>query len=69
MNPRPKILFCVNNLGAGGAERLVIDDINEMLKRGREVRLVTLTPEPKNTISSPATIRPYNFRRIISKLF
>jgi len=42
-----KILFCINNLGVGGAERLVVDDINEMLNRGYHVRLLTLKNEPK----------------------
>lgn len=40
-----KVLVVINNLGVGGAERLVINDINEMLKRGFDVTLLTLKPE------------------------
>ena len=42
-----KILVVINRLGVGGAERLVIDDVNEMLKRGINVRLLTLSPEKR----------------------
>lgn len=41
-----KVLIIINNLGIGGAERLVVDDINEMLRREIDVSLVTLRPEP-----------------------
>ncbi len=45
----PKVLFCINKLGSGsglgGAERLVVDDINEMLGCGIEVRLLTFKEE------------------------
>ena len=40
-----KICIIINNLGMGGAERLVIDDVNEMLRRGMPVKLITLKPE------------------------
>lgn len=40
-----KTLFCINNLGVGGAERLVVDDINEMLRRGFSPRLLTFKNE------------------------
>ncbi len=40
-----KVLIIINNLGVGGAERLVIDDIHELLRRGVEVTLLTLKPE------------------------
>lgn len=41
-----KIIIIINNLGIGGAERLVVDDINEMLRLGIDVTLITLRPEP-----------------------
>ncbi len=51
MDKKPIILFCINKLGSsvglGGAERLVVDDINEMLNRGYSVRLLTLKKESK----------------------
>lgn len=48
MNDKTKILIVINNLGVGGAERLVIDDINEMLARGLDVTLITLKLEKTN---------------------
>jgi len=45
-----KILIIINNLGIGGAERLVIDDINEMIKLGINVKLITLKSEKKATL-------------------
>lgn len=40
-----KILIIINNLGVGGAERLVVEDINEMIERGIDVYLLTLKKE------------------------
>ncbi len=40
-----KILVVINNLGVGGAERLVVDDINEMIDRGLDVHLLTFKKE------------------------
>lgn len=42
---KKKILIIINNLGVGGAERLVIDDTHELLRRGFDVRLLTLKAE------------------------
>lgn len=47
-----KILFIVNNLGVGGSERVVVDDINEMRRQGVDVFLVTLRPEPQKSFLS-----------------
>jgi glycosyltransferase involved in cell wall biosynthesis len=50
-----KILFCINKLGSGsglgGAERLIVDDINEMNRLGYSVRLLTLRNESKFSIA------------------
>lgn len=46
-----KIIIIINNLGVGGAERLVVDDINEMIKRGISVRLLTLKKEYEHSLS------------------
>lgn len=40
-----KILIIINNLGVGGAERLVVEDVNEMIRRGMDVYLLTLKKE------------------------
>lgn len=42
-----KILIVINNLAFGGAERLVVDQINELLRRGVEVELLTLVATVK----------------------
>ncbi len=53
-----KYLIVINNLGIGGAERLVVDDINEMLSRGLDVTLVTLKPEKESkTLSLQCNIK------------
>ncbi|NQV93137.1 glycosyltransferase family 4 protein [Candidatus Kaiserbacteria bacterium] len=44
-----KITIIINNLGIGGAERYVVDSINELLERNVHVELVTLLPEGRNT--------------------
>ena len=53
-----RILIIINNLGIGGAERLTVDDTNEMLRMGVDVRLVTLRPEPKKSLSSELRLKP-----------
>jgi len=40
-----KILIIINDLSTGGAQRIVIDDINEMISRGFLVKLLTLKNE------------------------
>ncbi len=40
-----KILIIINNLGIGGAERLVVDEIHELIRVGADVTLITLAPE------------------------
>ncbi len=51
-----KILIVINNLGVGGAERLVVDDINEMLRRGISVCLLTLKKESFFSLSDDCAI-------------
>lgn len=45
------ILIIINNLGIGGAERLVVGQIKEMVRLGHRVSLVTLAPEPQKTFA------------------
>jgi len=67
-----KILVVINRFGVGGAERLVVDDINEMLRRGIDVRLLTLVPERlSNSIALDCCItsekwKTINFRNLLS---
>ena len=51
-----KILIVINNLGVGGAERLVIDDLNELLRQGASVRLLTLKNESPFSLSADCAI-------------
>lgn len=51
-----RVLICINNLGVGGAEKLVIDDINEMLKRGLPICLLTLKREPVSSLAEKCLI-------------
>ena len=44
-----KILIIINNLGIGGAERLVVDDINEMTSMSLDITLITLKQEPRES--------------------
>ncbi len=47
-----KILIIINNFGVGGAERLVIDDANELLNRSDiDFKIITLKKEGKNSLS------------------
>ncbi len=45
MKENRPIVFMINVLRIGGAERLVIDDINELLARGINVKLITFLSE------------------------
>ncbi|PIR44957.1 MAG: hypothetical protein COV10_01995 [Candidatus Vogelbacteria bacterium CG10_big_fil_rev_8_21_14_0_10_51_16] len=64
-----KILIIINNLGIGGAERLVAGDINEMLRMGIDVSLVTLVPEPPKSFASVLHLKLDRFRCIHFKHF
>lgn len=49
---RKKVMMVINNLGVGGAERLVINSIHEMMRLGIGVDLVTLALEPEKTLAT-----------------
>ena len=51
-----KILFAINKLGIGGAERLVVDQINALDRNEFEPYLLTLIPEPEYIILSEVTL-------------
>lgn len=52
----PTIIIIINRLYVGGAERLVVDDINEMLRRGINVNLITLFPESSKSFQNECDI-------------
>ena len=66
-----KFLVVINNLAFGGAERLAVDQINELSRRGAWVELLILVPTNQPGFASrlilpPAQIHqlPLNFRRL-----
>lgn len=64
-----KILIIINNLGVGGAERLVVDDINEMLRMGTSVELITLKSESKKSLAAQLHLEQDKFHCILFKHF
>lgn len=65
-----KILIVINRLGVGGAERVVVDDINEMLRRGVDVRLLTLHVEKEeDSLASDCLIHSEKWDTIYFKSF
>ena len=68
MSQKPKILVCINKLGSssglGGAERLVVDDINEMLRQDYSVRLLTLKNESVFSLAKEIQLREEDWKRI-----
>lgn len=59
-----KIVFMINALSIGGAQRLVVDDINECLRRGFEVFLVTLEPERDESLRGDCQLDERRWRKI-----
>lgn len=53
-----KILISINNLGHGGAERVVVNEINEMISRGIDVCLLTLKKERNLSIFCDCNLNP-----------
>jgi UDP-N-acetylglucosamine:LPS N-acetylglucosamine transferase len=51
-----RIAIIVNHLGIGGAERVVVDEANELHRRGIPVTLITLKRNPKNSYASVCTL-------------
>ena len=64
-----KILIIINSLGIGGAERLVVDEIKELLRAGIDVTLVTLRPDPPKSFSSELRLGPDKFKSVPFKIF
>jgi glycosyltransferase involved in cell wall biosynthesis len=52
------IVVLINNLGVGGAERLVVDDSNELFRRGIEMRLILLSKTPQSNLEHDLLIPP-----------
>lgn len=53
-----KILFAINNFGIGGAERLVVDQINAIDRSKFEPYVLTLLPEPEQSIRTEINLPP-----------
>lgn len=51
MSQSKKVVIAINRLGVGGAERLVIEDVNEFVRRGWDVCVVTFSPEKEHTLA------------------
>ena len=62
-----KILIVINNLGVGGAERLVVGEVNEMLRVGIDVTLVTLKKESQKSLAGELHIGQDKFHLISFK--
>ncbi len=60
-----RIAVIINNLGFGGAERLAVDEVNELYRRGVPVVLITLRPERKAGSFTDLCILPTEQRRYI----
>ncbi len=61
----------INSPGIGGAERVLVDDINECVRRGTvEVRLLTLRPESEKSFSGQLSLQR-NYWKVVQlkKLF
>lgn len=48
---KKKVIIIINNLGIGGAERLVVNDANKFIRLGVDLSLVTLAPEPQKSFA------------------
>lgn len=59
-----KVVIIINNFSVGGAERLVIDDINEMLSRKVDTKLITLKKEGEKTLKNLCDISDANWEVI-----
>lgn len=63
-----KIIFIINNLGIGGAERVLVDDINELVRRGGiDIRLITLRDDTENTFMRELLLDRSLWKKIVVK--
>src|SRR3989344_3114025 len=60
-----KTAIIINNLIACGAERLALDEMNEMHRRGIPVSLITLRPEKTGNTFMPLCELPITARHSI----
>ncbi|MCB9802533.1 glycosyltransferase [Candidatus Nomurabacteria bacterium] len=59
-----KILVVINSLGVGGAERMAVNQVNEMIRRGFKVRLLTLKLESEKSFLKDCLIEQKNWKII-----
>lgn len=57
-----KILIIINNLAVGGAEHLVVDEINELIRRGVDVKLFTLKKEYEKSLFAQCQMAKENWQ-------
>ena len=63
-----KVIIMVSSLYTGGAQRVVIDDINEMLARDIDIKLVTFEQEVTGlSLSNKCKIEPENWLKLYFK--
>jgi glycosyltransferase involved in cell wall biosynthesis len=53
---KKKVLLFVNDFGIGGAQRMVVDQVNEFYSRGYDVKVLTIIPESEKTLSKELQI-------------
>src|SRR3989344_113886 len=58
-----KVLFAINDLGVGGAQNLVIDQISLINKDIFDPYIITIYKEPKNSLASRIYLSPDKFTR------
>jgi len=60
-----KVLFAINKFSLGGAERLVVDQVNELGRKGYEVHTLTLLLEDDTTLQ-PQLIIPSSHQHAVA---
>ncbi|MGV8840642.1 MAG: glycosyltransferase [Bauldia sp.] len=56
--PRKRVAFVIGHLGPGGAQRVVVNAANNLVERGVEIHVVTISQTPSDAYQlSPAIVR------------
>lgn len=62
-----RVTIIINNLGIGGAERVVVHEINEMHRMGIDVSLITLRTDPVKNFASEILIPKEKIHCVVFK--
>lgn len=65
---RKKYLFAINNLSIGGAEKLVVDQINYLYKNGYDINILTLVKSDKPNFDDRLSL-PVSCRFFLDSVF